>query len=40
MAALDFHASRSRTMLYCSRHRRKIRLALRPLATAKNLRLI
>jgi len=37
MAALDFAASRSRTDLYCSRHRRKIRLALRPLATPKLL---
>jgi len=37
---LDFHARRSRTGLYCSRHCVKIRLALQPLATPKNFQTI
>ena len=35
IAALDFAASRSRTRLYCSRHRRTFRLAVDVLATPK-----
>ena len=40
IAALEFSANRSRTALYCSRYRRKFRLALGVLATAKTLRLV
>jgi len=38
IAALDLFAKRSRTNLYCSRYREKVRLALGALATAKTSR--